>query len=94
MCKDYIVLIFGVSKTTTMKTLNNTTLRNLCTDLLLNGNRFTTQFDNELRRMRELLDGSLGQTSEDLKGEDLDLLESLCLNSERGLELRMLRNNK
>ena len=63
--------------------LSNEELRGLCSDVLLNGNEFTTQHDNELRRMRTKLDGRLGKTSNDLDSEELRLLTSLCLNSRR-----------
>ena len=63
--------------------ITNEELRGLCSDVLLNGNEFTTQHDNELRRMRTKLDGRLGKTSHDLDSEELRLLTSLCLNSKR-----------
>lgn len=73
-----------------MNLLNNTELRLLCNDLLLNGNQLTSRHDNELRRMSRQLDGRLGRTSEDLSEEDLMLLSWMCLNSGRTRNLSQL----
>jgi hypothetical protein len=73
-----------------MNLLNNTELRLLCNDLLLNGNQLTSRHDSELRRMSRQLDERLGRTSEDLSEEDLMLLSWMCLNSGRTQNLRQL----
>jgi len=66
-----------------MKNLNNKELENLCLDLYLNGNSYSSQFDSELKMMQNKLSDRLGKESEDLNNEELMLLSSLCLNSNR-----------